>query len=195
MPIKIGITGGIGSGKSVVSRLMEIMGIPVYISDQKSKRLTATDAFIREELIKLVGKEVFKDGNLNKPLLASYIFNDDTCREKVNNIIHPRVRADFQEWVFRNDACEFVAMESAILIESGFKNEVDVVVMVYAPLNLRVERTIKRDFSDKETILKRIRSQMDDEQKKEHADYIVCNDDVTPLIPQLIRMMERLKEG
>lgn len=195
MPIKIGITGGIGSGKSVVSRLMEIMGIPVYISDQESKRLTATDAFIREELIKLVGKEVFKDGNLNKPLLASYIFNDDTCREKVNNIIHPRVRADFQEWVCRNDACEFVAMESAILIESGFKNEVDVLVMVYAPLNLRVERTMKRDFSDKETILKRIRSQMDDEQKKEHADYIVCNDDVTPLIPQLIRMMERLKEG
>lgn len=194
MPIKIGITGGIGSGKSVVSRLMEIMGIPVYISDQESKRLTATDTFIREELIKLVGEDVFKDGSLNKPLLASYIFNDDTCREKVNNIIHPRVRADFQEWVCRNNACEFVAMESAILIESGFKNEVDVLVMVYAPLDLRVERTINRDFSDKETILKRIRSQMDDEQKKEYADYIVCNDDTTPLIPQLIRLIERLKD-
>lgn len=194
MPIKIGITGGIGSGKSVVSRLMEIMGIPVYISDQESKRLTATDTYIREELIKLVGEDVFKDGSLNKPLLASYIFNDDTCREKVNNIIHPRVRADFQEWVCRNNAYEFVAMESAILIESGFKNEVDVLVMVYAPLDLRVERTIKRDFSDKETILKRIRSQMDDEQKKEYADYIVCNDDTTPLIPQLIRLIERLKD-
>lgn len=98
MAIKIGITGGIGSGKSLVSRLLEVMGIPVYISDIESKRLTNSDALIRRELIALLGEEVYAGDELNKPLLASYIFGDPEHIRTVNSIIHPRVRDDFRQW-------------------------------------------------------------------------------------------------
>ena len=102
MAIKIGITGGIGSGKSLVSRLLEVMGIPVYISDIESKRLTNSDALIRRELIALLGEEVYAGDELNKPLLASYIFGDPEHIRTVNSIIHPRVRDDFRQWVERH---------------------------------------------------------------------------------------------
>lgn len=133
MAIRIGITGGIGSGKSVVSHLLEIMGVPVYISDAESKRLTVNDAFIRRELTALLGENIYDGDELNKPMLASYIFGNSEHIRTVNGIIHPRVRDDFRQWVVRHAACPIVGMESAILIEAGFAGEVDAVVMVYAP--------------------------------------------------------------
>ena len=192
MAFKIGITGGIGSGKSVVSRLFEVMGIPVYISDVESKRLTLEDGFIRRELIALLGNDIYKDGALNKPLLASYIFGNPQHQAMVNEIIHPRVRDDFRKWIGEHDSFGIVAMESAILIEAGFATEVDKIVMVYAPLELRLERAMSRDCSSKELIEKRIQSQMDDEEKKQYADFVVYNDRNTPLIPQLLHLIADL---
>lgn len=192
--IKIGITGGIGSGKSVVSRLLEVMGIPVYISDVESKRLTQSDAVIREKLISLLGEEVYRGGELNKPFLASYIFTHPDNAKLVNAIIHPRVKDDFRRWVTEHNDCRIVGMESAILVEAGFAGEVDFVVMVYAPLEVRLHRAMKRDSSSKELILKRIQSQMDDEEKRLHAHYVIKNDDESMLLPQVMELISLLEK-
>ena len=195
MSIKIGITGGMGSGKSVVSRLLEAMGIPVYISDRKSKRLTNIDPVIRRELTTLLGTEVYLKNELNKPLLASYLFGHPHHAQEVNSIIHPRVKADFRRWASARSHFSIVGMESAILIESGFAGEVDVVVMVYAPLDIRLARAVKRDSTSRELVMQRIRSQMSDEEKREQADFIIVNDDVTPLIPQVLELISFLSKN
>jgi dephospho-CoA kinase len=185
MPIKLGITGGIGSGKTVVSRLLEMMGVPVYLSDTESKRLTATDPHIRRELIALLGEEVYSDGELNKPLLAGYLFSDPEHARKINGIIHPSVAADFRQWAEKHKDAPLIAMESAILIEAGFADEVDHIVMVYAPIDVRIERVLKRDASSKEAIATRIRSQMSDEEKRIKAHYTILNDGTQAIIPQV----------
>jgi dephospho-CoA kinase len=191
MAIKIGLTGGIGSGKSVVSHLLKTMGIPVYIADDESKRITSTDALIKQQLINLLGEEVYINGVLNKNLLAAYIFSDAEHAKIVNEIIHPRVKEDFVQWVAKNSKYPVVAIESAILIEAGFTDEVDIVAMVYAPMDLRLQRLALRDSSSsKEQILKRIQSQMDDEKKKALADIVIVNDEQIPLIPQVIELVK-----
>lgn len=195
MAIKIGITGGIGSGKSVVSRLLEAMGMPVYISDIESKRLTHTDPVIRRQLCALLGEEVYQDGALNRPLLASYLFGHADHARRVNAIIHPQVKEDFRRWVQLREACPVVGMESAILIESGFASDVDVVVMVYAPFDVRVERAMKRDGSSRELVMQRIHSQMSDEEKRKQAAFIIVNDDETPLIPQVLELFSFLSKN
>lgn len=192
MAIKIGITGGIGSGKSVVSRLLEIMGVPVYVSDVETKLLMATDTCIRKELIALLGEEVYAGGVLNKTLLASFLFSDPEHARQVNGIIHPRVKDDFRQWAGQRSALPMVGIESAILIEAGFAGEVDVVVMVYAPEEVRLLRAMKRDAASRELVEKRIRSQMCDEEKRKSADYVIINDGRMPLIPQVVNLITSL---
>ena len=182
MAIKIGITGGIGSGKSVVSRLLGIMGIPVYISDIEAKRITQTDPVIRRGLCDLVGQDVFQGGELNRSLLASYMFGHQDHVRKVNEIIHPQVKEDFRQWAARLKSELLVGMESAILVEAGFKDEVDFLIMVYAPLEVRVERAVKRDCSSREL-------------KRSHADFVIVNDDETPLIPQVLELISLLSKN
>lgn len=195
MAIKIGITGGIGSGKSVVSRLLEIMGIPVYVSDIEAKRITQTDEVIRRELCALVGQEVFQGGELNRSMLATYMFGHPEHIKEVNGIIHPRVKNDFRQWAAQFENELLVGMESAILIESGFREEVDFLVMVYAPLEVRVERAIRRDCSTKELVMKRIEAQMSDETKRNHADFVIVNDDETLIIPQVLKLISLVSKN
>ena len=193
MAIKIGITGGIGSGKSVVSHLLEIMNIPVYISDVASKELTNSDPEIRRELISLLGEDVYVNDELNKPLVASYLFKNQENAARINGIIHPRVKQDFRTWTANYPEADIVGIESAILMEAGFSNEVDKIVMVYSPLDVRIKRVMKRDSSSYEEILQRINRQMDDEIKKEKADFIIFNDEETPLIPQVEKLLYNLR--
>ncbi len=195
MTVRIGITGGIGSGKSVLSRLLEVMGIPVYISDAETKRLMATDSCIRSELVALLGEDVYSGGALNKPLLASYLFATPEHARQVNGIVHPRVKDDFRQWIRRHAAYPMAGIESAILIEAGFAGEVDVVVMVYAPEEVRVRRAMKRDASSRELIEKRVRSQMSDEEKRGQADFVIVNDGETPLIPQVLALIASLSQN
>lgn len=193
MAIKIGITGGIGSGKSVVSRLLETMGVPVYISDLETRRLMHTDAAIRRQLVALLGEEVYAGGRLNKPLLASYLFASQEQAARVNGIVHPCVKDDFRRWAAQMSAeHSVVGMESAILLEAGFAGEVDRIVMVYAPLEVRIARAVERDRSSRELIEQRIRSQMDDEEKRSRADEVIVNDGVAPLLPQVLDLLKRL---
>lgn len=195
MLIRIGITGGIGSGKSVVSRLLEVMGIPVYISDTESKRVTVVDPLIRRGLCELVGEDVFCSGELNKALLASYLFASPENARRVNGIIHPRVKEDFRRWVDSHADFDMVGMESAILIEAGFAREVDIIVMVSAPLEIRVERVLQRDKSSRELVMQRIRHQMCDEEKKNSAGFVIVNDGERPLIPQVLELISFLYQN
>ena len=137
MVIKIGITGGIGSGKSVVSKLLRAMSIPVYLSDDEAKRLTATDETIRKELTALLGDELYQGDVLNKSLLAGYLFASPENAARVNAIIHPVVKQDFRRWCKENASSFILAMESAILIEAGFAPEVDAVVMARIRYRIR----------------------------------------------------------
>ena len=195
MAIKIGITGGIGSGKSLVSRILTTMGISVYISDIESKRITNADPVIHKGLCDLIGDEIFVNDQLNKPLLASYIFGHPDHTKIVNDLIHPQVRDDFRNWSNSFDTGDIVGIESAILIESGFEKEVDTIIMVYAPLEIRIQRTMLRDQATQNAIESRIRSQMDDEKKRTFADYVIINDGETPLIPQVLELISSLSKN
>jgi dephospho-CoA kinase len=192
MSIKIGITGGIGSGKSVVSKLLQLMGVPVYIADVESKRLTETDPDIRAALISLLGDEVYQDGKLNRPLLASYIFGNKDNLTMVNGIIHPRIKDDFRRWAQSHSSYPIVGIEAAILIEAGFTEDVDQVVLVYAPQEIRLRRAVSRDACAAEQIQQRMCNQMPDEDKMAFAHHIIYNDDKQALIPQLGALIKTL---
>ena len=194
MAIKIGITGGIGSGKSIVSRLLTLTGIPVYQTDTEAKRLMLSDTGIREGLTALAGNEVYNEKGLNKAFLASYIFGHPEHLNQVNAIVHPRVRDDFRLWAGKARQ-EIVAMESAILLEAGFTNEVDKIVMVYAPSEVRIARAIRRDSATRKEVERRIQSQMDDEKKRGAADFVIVNDGETPLIPQVLSLISSLSQN
>lgn len=194
--ICIAITGGIGSGKSYISALLEERGIPFYNADNESKRLIVTDTDIRKGLVALVGEEVYyKGGTLNKPLLASYLFASAEHAAKVNAIIHPRVKADFRRWVEAHQEDEIVGIESAILYESGFDDVVDVVVAVYTPEALRLERAMKRDGATEVQIRARMAAQMNEEEKRDRADFVVLNDGSIPLSIQLDKLIHQIKRG
>lgn len=187
---KIGITGGIGSGKSVVSRLLSLFGVPVYIADEESKRLTDSSPVIREGLVRLFGSEIYRpEGGLNRQLLASHIFGNRENLLRVNQIIHPEVNRDFLAWAAGRQTSSACAIESAILFESGFDSIVDIRLMVYAPLSVRIQRAVERDGVQAEAIERRIRSQMPDEEKREMSDYVIWNDGSRALIPQVEKFL------
>lgn len=189
--IKIGITGGIGSGKSVVSSLFRMNKIPVYTADTESKRLSDTSPVIRKKLISLFGDTIYVNGLLDRKRLASFIFSNEHVLKKVNEIIHPVVKKDFQAWA-KQQKGNICAIESAILFESGFEKTVDVVLLVYAPVELRLTRAMERDGATEADIMKRMNRQMPEELKREQADYIIVNDDVQALIPQVDRFLKLL---
>lgn len=191
--ITIGLTGGIGCGKSYVSRIMATRGIPVYDSDSHARTLTSTDSWIREQLIHLVGGRLYEGGQFHKEILAEFIFGNPSNLTAVNSIIHPRVKADFTAWKESRACNEFLAFESAILFESGMDDCVDYVVAVHAPLELRIERCLMRASSSRESILKRMESQMPQEEKCNRADYVLINDNVIPLEPQIDEILTNCK--
>jgi dephospho-CoA kinase len=182
--IKIGITGGIGSGKSVVSSLFNIYDIPVYLADIEGKRLSDESSDIRKKLVDLFGEEIYIDNKLDRPKLASFIFSNEKLMEKVNKIIHSVINKDFKYWVRHQDA-RLCALESAILFESGFEKEMNVVLMVYAPVELRLTRVMQRDNFTEAEVMKRMNRQMSDVLKREKSDYVIVNNDIQPLIPQI----------
>jgi dephospho-CoA kinase len=189
--IKIGITGGIGSGKSVVSTLFSVMGFPVYTADDESKRIVNSSPLIREQLEKVVGENVYVGNQLNKKELASFIFGNEEHLNIVNSIIHPVVRKDFLEWAGRQTS-EICLIESAILFASSIDKIVDYSLLVYAPLEMRIARTIERDHTSRDAVLLRIGSQKSEEEKRSHCDFTITNDDQKPLIPQVESLVGQL---
>ena len=189
--IKIGITGGIGSGKSVVSSLLRMNKIPVYVADTESKRLSDTSPVIRKKLVDLFGNDIYVNDMLDRKRLASFVFSNEHVLKKVNEIIHPVVKKDFQTWE-KQQKGTMCAIESAILFESGFDKTVDMVLLVYAPVELRLTRAMVRDGATEADIMKRMNRQIPEELKRKKADYVIVNDDVQALIPQLDRFLKLL---
>jgi len=185
----IGLTGGIGSGKSVISNLLSVMGIPVYIADAESKRLTESSPVIREKLTQRFGADLYADGKLNKALLASLIFENEDNRNYVNSVIHPEVLIDFEKWKMQQISFPLVAIEAAILFESGFAGLVDVTVTVAAPEDLRIRRIELREGWSHAAIVSRIQSQLPEEEKIRRSNYVIYNDDKQALIPQVEKMV------
>lgn len=194
--IKLGITGGIGCGKSYVAHLLQERGIPVYDTDREAKRLMVSHPVIRRKLTELLGEAVYEGDVLNKPLLAGYLFACKDNAERVNSVVHPCVYDDFLRWTKMHECSgkETVAMESAILFESGFDRAVDRVLMVYAPMELRVRRAMERDHASEKQVRLRMAAQADDEEKISRSDYVVMNDGISSLDIQLDRILQALKE-
>lgn len=192
--IKIGVTGGIGSGKSFLSSMLKERGIPVFDSDTEAKKLMLTDVFIISSLKSLLGEDVYTGGKLNKQLLASYIFSSADNAAKINSIVHPRVKKAFLSWADErfSGGDRVVAIESAILFESGFSDVVDKIVTVVAPIDVRVSRVMSRDSTTRDKVMERINSQMGDDEKISKSDFIIENDGRKPLNEQIDVMLSVL---
>lgn len=193
VPYVIGVTGGIGCGKSVVSRLLRLMGVPVYDCDSEAKRLMHESGAIREALIKVVGDEVYDaTGRLNRAYLASYMFGDAGKVALVNSIVHPVVRADFKEWARRSGAV--VAVESAILFEAGMEADVNAVWVVHAPENVRLQRAVSRDKSSEKAVRSRMRCQMSELEYMDCADAVIYNDGKRSIITQVQELLHEISD-
>ena len=188
---RIGITGGIGAGKSLVAEIIKAMGYPVYNSDERAKELTDSNPKIKEGLIHLFGEEIYQNDTLNKFALAQAIFSDESLREKVNALIHPIVREDFNLYTLAQNA-ELVFNESAILFETGSFKNFDAIILVYAPTELRIKRIMKRDNCSENEVLKRMNSQFSDEEKYQLTEFRVLNDEQTPLLVQVEKIILNL---
>ena len=191
--IKIGITGGIGSGKSIVSSFLNTVGIPVYIADDKAKQLTVFSKTIREQLINRFGSHLYKNGELNKSLFSSLIFGNEENMKAANAIIHPEVLKDFLLWTAQQQK-NIVAIETAILFESGYSVFLDHILTITAPIELRIQRVIQRSGLNREEVLNRIFNQSPDDWKMKISDRVIYNDGIKPIIPQLDFFLAQLPE-
>lgn len=193
----LGLTGGIGSGKSVLARILVVLGIPVYDCDQRAKALYDEDKKLRQAMLGLFGERLYatEDGRLDRAYLAERIFGERSLLEAVNALVHPAVRADIDRWQAQQSAegHRLVAIESAILLASeGLRERVDAVVLVSAPLELRVARAVRRDGSSEAAVRQRIAVQMSDEEMRQRSDYVLYNDEQTPLLPQVEALLHSI---
>lgn len=174
----VGITGGIGSGKTTVAKMFASLGVPIYNADIEAKILTNTSPIIRESLIKLLGKEVYKNGELNRKFMADKIFNDKVLLQNANAIIHPQVAKHFKNWV-KNQDFPYVLKEAAILFESGSYKQCDQVILVTAPKETRILRVMERDNATREEVEARMKNQWEDSEKMKLADFILQNEQIS----------------
>ena len=183
----IGITGSIGSGKSIVCKLFAMLGIPVYDSDSQAKWLMNSDRQLAESLMRRFGRECFRNGILDRKFLADRVFGDSGALADLNALVHPAVTRHFADWAESADA-RYVIVESAILYESGLDRVSDRVVAVCAPVQTRIRRAVMRDGSSPEKVLDRMKHQMSDEKLSAAADFVIVNDDKTLLWPQVLEL-------
>jgi dephospho-CoA kinase len=192
-PIKVGITGGIGSGKSTVAKIFSILGIPIYSADDRAKWLMIEDSVLKEKIISAFGKESYSEsGQLNRTFLAKTVFSDPGKVKQINRLVHPAVRDDFNSWV-NAQSSPYVLKEAALIFESGGQNLLDYVINISAPLRIRVSRVMMRDPDRSEgQINKIIDQQLPDEEKNELSDFVIKNVDNKLLIPQVLKIHEKL---
>lgn len=190
---KIGITGGIGSGKSTVCKVFELLGIPVYYADIEAKKILDVDA-TKAELIHYFGNSIVnEEGTINRKKMAEIVFNDKAKLEKLNSVIHPAVAKHFENWCKIHTQEAFILKEAAILFESNAYKQVDITITVVAPTQLKVDRVVRRDNTTREEVLKRIENQMSDEEKIKRSDYIIYNDEQQLIIPQVIAIINKIR--
>lgn len=187
-PKKVGITGCIGSGKSVVCDIFKTLGVKIYNADLQARELLDKNQMVKQQIISTFGVEVYQSGMVDRKLLAGKVFNNPEALQKLNSIVHPAVFNDFNQWMEANKHEAYVIKEAAIMFESGTNKLLDIVVLVYSPPEIRLERVIKRDKTDKDAVLARMKNQMDDSEKIKLSDFVIYNDNDHSLIQQVLHL-------
>lgn len=190
--LRVGLTGGIGSGKSTVAKVFEVLGIPVYFADERARALMEDDAAVRAALIARFGPGIYKDDRLDRAALAAIIFSDEEARQAVNSIVHPAVRADFDRWADELDA-PYGIMEAALMAENEGWKRFDRVITVSCPENERIARVMARDGITEEAVRARMLRQASDAEREAIANFIVRNDENVLVIPQVLAMDAELR--
>ena len=189
--LKIGITGGIGSGKTTVTKLFEVLGIPVYNADSAAKRLMNEDEELKAAIKRTFGEAAYTNGILNRKYIADIVFTDPQKLEALNAMVHPATLHDAELWMNKQNS-PYAIKEAALIFESGAHEQLDYVIGVYAPSPLRILRTMQRDGVSKEAVLARMNKQIDETIKMRLCDFIITNDDQQMLIPQVIELHRKL---
>jgi len=193
--LRIGITGGIGSGKSTVADIFNVLGIPVYRSDDASKRLMVEDKDLKKNIIESFGEESYVNGILNRKYLAAQVFNDSQKIALLNSFVHPATINDARRWTEKQNTA-YTVKEAALIFESGSDKFLDYVIGVKSPVDLRVTRAMTRDNVTREQVEVRMKLQMDEDEKMKRCDFIIINDEQQMLIPQVLLLHKRfLKEA
>ena len=189
--LRIGLTGGIGSGKSTVAKIFTVLGIPVYDADSASKMLMNEDADMKADLIRAFGNETYKDGQLNRPFLSAAVFNNPEKLALLNSIVHPATIRHAGQWM-QNQNAPYLIKEAALIFETGSDKDLDYVIGVYAPLDLRIQRTMARDSVSAEMVQARMNNQMNEGDKMALCDFIIKNDEEHSLLEQVLALHEKL---
>jgi len=191
--LKVGITGGIGSGKSTISRILENLGVPVFNSDEEGRIILNEDKQAKIEVMQIFDKDMYNsNGELDRERMASVVFNDPRALNRLNTIVHPRVNEAFHAFCELHEQVPYVLKEAAILFESGNYHDLDKVVTVFAPKEDRIKRVMKRDGVGDEKVRKRMTFQYTDEERNELADFIILNEEGVDLLPQVMELHEIL---
>jgi dephospho-CoA kinase len=192
-PLQIGITGGIGSGKSLVCKIFACLGVPIYDADSRAKSIMTTDGILVEQIKKEFGSlSYYEDGRLNREYLSAAVFNDADKLKRLNELVHPRVGADSEKWVEENATHPYLLREAALLFESGSFKKLDKIIVVTAPEALRVKRVLQRDKQRTEQeVIAIIRNQMTEEEKVKRADFVIHNDETELVVPQVLKLREQ----
>jgi dephospho-CoA kinase len=185
--MKIGVTGGIGSGKTTVCKVFNVLGIPVFFADAEATRIMNSDQNIIEKVKSIAGKEVYSGGELDRPKFAALIFNNQNLLREINKIVHPVVFDNFLSWMPGGNP-DYVILEAAILFESSGAGIVDKTILVIAPEEERINRVLKRNNLTREQVLERIKNQMSDEEKIRLSDYVIDNSEHEMIIPAILKV-------
>ena len=194
-PLQVGITGGIGSGKTTVCKIFEILNIPIYYADMEAKKLMVTNELLIQEIKDFLGPKAYlEEGQLNRKYIAQQVFNDEQKLKRLNSIVHPAMYKDGLRWHKEQKGVPYTLKEAAILFESNGHRSMDKTILVVAPLDIRLERVMARDKATKEEVLARVSKQMPDEEKIPLADFIILNDGKAPIVPQILKIHDRIVE-
>ncbi|MFH4965835.1 dephospho-CoA kinase [Gaetbulibacter sp. M235] len=190
----VGLTGGIGSGKTTVANMFHALGVPVYIADEEAKKLMSSSKIIKRKLITLFGDDAYVNGILNKPFIAKTIFNDKACLEKMNAIIHPKVGIHFKKWVLKQQS-SYVIKEAAILFENGSYKQCHYVITVTAPKELKIKRLLNRDNTSLEKIEAIMKNQWSDEEKTKLSNFVIINSELEKTKKQVAKIHKKILEN
>ena len=189
--LRVGLTGGIGSGKSTVARIFEVLGIPVYYADDAARYIMNTDEELKKNIIDNFGKESYLNDQLNRPYIASLVFNDKEKLELLNSLTHPATIRDANRWM-QQQTSPYTIKEAALIFESGSAEHLDYVIGVYTPLSLRIKRIMDRDHISGDEVKKRMSRQIDEEIKMRLCDTVITNDEQQLVTPQVLQLHEQL---
>lgn len=189
--IVVGLTGGIGSGKTTVARLFESLGVPIYIADVEAKRLMNTSKVIKRKLTYLFGDDAYINHELNRPYIASKIFKDASLLAKMNAVVHPKVGQDFKRWLKKQDS-DYVIKEAAIIFEQQMQSQFDYIITVTAAIDDKISRLLKRDNTSKSKIMDIMKNQISDDEKIKNSDFVIVNNDLKDTEKQVIKTHENL---